>query len=214
MPSIWNSRSARCALGTRSAKLAADGAWTITGDPTEAALLVAGMKAQIDPSTERECAPRLHELAFESRRKRMSTVHQIEGQQIAFVKGAPKEVLALCKAIRIHGVDYEGIKMDWVEGKTLKAFVDHRVRDTEALLYVAAEFRKMAELLHRHGLAHGDLGRSLLTKNALADGRLARPLDEALDRTCSKRHLVSWSRNAGDKRFARLGAWLAAEAGA
>ena len=58
------------------------------------------------------------------------------------------------------------------------------------------------------------LGRSLLTKNALADGRLARPLDEALDRTCSKRHLVSWSRNAGDKRFARLGAWLAAEAGA
>lgn len=56
------------------------------------------------------------------------------------------------------------------------------------------------------------LGRSLLVRNALADGRLIRPLDARHDRPCSKRHLVSWPRNAGDKRFARLGEWLATEA--
>jgi len=108
--------------------------WSVLGDPTEAALLVAGMKAQIDPSTERECAPRLHELAFESRRKRMSTVHQIEGQQIAFVKGAPKEVLALCKAIRIHG---QCVPLDDAARQQIIAANDGYARDGLRVLAIA-----------------------------------------------------------------------------
>jgi len=51
--------------------------------------------------------PRVGELPFDSRRKRMSTIHQ-QGDtpyatSIAYVKGAPKEVLALCTGILLHG---------------------------------------------------------------------------------------------------------------
>ncbi len=74
--------------------------WTILGDPTEAALLVAAGKGGIDLETENSERPRIRELPFESRRKRMSTIHQIGRQRVALVKGAPKEVLALCTAIR------------------------------------------------------------------------------------------------------------------
>ena len=49
--------------------------WSILGDPTEAALLVAAKKAQIDRDREEQILPRLRELPFESQRKRMSTLH-------------------------------------------------------------------------------------------------------------------------------------------
>jgi magnesium-transporting ATPase (P-type) len=81
--------------------------WTILGDPTEAALRVAASKAGIDLETEAVQMPRLRELPFETRRKRMSTIHQPchtpHATPIAFVKGAPKEVLALCTHILCHG---------------------------------------------------------------------------------------------------------------
>jgi magnesium-transporting ATPase (P-type) len=47
--------------------------------------------------------PRVHELPFDARRKRMSTIHRRDGKEIAFVKGSPKEVLQLCTQIEVHG---------------------------------------------------------------------------------------------------------------
>lgn len=75
--------------------------YTVLGDPTEACLGVAAQKAQIDPEVMNRDYPRIMELPFDSRRKRMTTVHQLrehfEGSsRIAFVKGAPKEVMELC----------------------------------------------------------------------------------------------------------------------
>jgi magnesium-transporting ATPase (P-type) len=79
--------------------------WSIIGDPTEAALRVAAVKAGIDLVTEEQAQPRLRELPFESRRKRMSTVHRVSGARRVYCKGAPKEVLALCSRILIGGQD-------------------------------------------------------------------------------------------------------------
>lgn len=79
--------------------------WTVLGDPTEAALLVAALKGGLDLEAEAKTYPRLRELPFESHRKRMSTIHQIpipkshEQNRIAYVKGAPKEVLGLCTRV-------------------------------------------------------------------------------------------------------------------
>lgn len=82
--------------------------YTVLGDPTEACLGVVAEKAGIDVKRQIELTPRLRELPFESRRKRMTTIHQletaVEGTRfIAYVKGAPKEVMKLCDTIRIDG---------------------------------------------------------------------------------------------------------------
>jgi Ca2+-transporting ATPase len=83
--------------------------WTVLGDPTEAALKVAARKAGLDLEAEERRTPRLREIPFESRRKRMSTIHQIADHpsstthRLAYVKGACKEVLDLCTRIRLDG---------------------------------------------------------------------------------------------------------------
>jgi P-type Ca2+ transporter type 2C len=82
--------------------------YTVLGDPTEACLGVAAAKAGIDIKRQAELTPRLRELPFESRRKRMATIHHLEkpiegAQRIAYVKGAPKEVMELSQSIRING---------------------------------------------------------------------------------------------------------------
>ena len=47
-------------------------------------------------------------MPFESRRKRMTTIHQLEkpiegASRIAYIKGAPKEVMKLSEFIRVNG---------------------------------------------------------------------------------------------------------------
>lgn len=72
-----------------------DQPWQVMGDPTEAALLVAARKAEI---TEEMLVryPRLAELPFDSIRKRMTTIRQMEAGPVACVKGALNEVLPRC----------------------------------------------------------------------------------------------------------------------
>ena len=67
--------------------------WSVLGDPTEAALLVAAQKEQINLDLENKKTPRIHEFPFDSRRKMMSTIHLIENRKKIFLKGAPKTVL-------------------------------------------------------------------------------------------------------------------------
>lgn len=82
--------------------------YTVLGDPTEACLGVVAKKAGIDIDEQAMVTPRLRELPFDSRRKRMSTIHQLETpidgcNRVAYIKGAPKEVLELCTKIYRNG---------------------------------------------------------------------------------------------------------------
>jgi Ca2+-transporting ATPase len=78
--------------------------WRIMGDPTEGALRVLAQKGGLDMDMEERKAPRLRELPFDSRRKRMSTVHRGgESRVVIHAKGAPGEVLGLCTRILIRG---------------------------------------------------------------------------------------------------------------
>jgi Ca2+-transporting ATPase len=72
------------------------GEWRAVGDPTEAALLVAARKAGLKERT----GDALHELPFDSARKRMTRVIADAGARVAHVKGAPELLLPRCAAIR------------------------------------------------------------------------------------------------------------------
>ena len=58
------------------------------GDPTEVALVMLGEKFGVDEEAYRAQHPRLGELAFDSDRKLMSTLHDIDGIPTLFTKGA------------------------------------------------------------------------------------------------------------------------------
>ncbi len=75
------------------------GRWTVEGDPTEGALLVAGRKAGIRAGALGARLPRVGEVPFSSERKLMSTIHRdLEGEErlVVFTKGAPEVVLSRC----------------------------------------------------------------------------------------------------------------------
>ena len=75
----------------------------VIGDPTEGSLLVAAQKAHFDLQGELIARPKIHELPFDSVRKRMSVAHVDGDGQKAYVKGAPAETIALCTRIRQNG---------------------------------------------------------------------------------------------------------------
>lgn len=75
------------------------------GDPTEIALLVAGLKGNIDKDIIGSKFVRLREIPFDSDRKRMSVIVKSKrGEMFLFSKGAPDSILPLCSRIDKNGV--------------------------------------------------------------------------------------------------------------
>jgi Ca2+-transporting ATPase len=75
------------------------GRWTVQGDPTEGALIVAARKAGLEKEALAQRFARLAEIPFSSERKLMSTIHsdaEHHERLLAFTKGAPDVLLARC----------------------------------------------------------------------------------------------------------------------
>jgi Ca2+-transporting ATPase len=74
-----------------------DRGWEHTGEPTEAAIVVAAYKAWLSPHPELQ---RISELSFNSERKRMTVVVRSGDQLVAHTKGAPEAILPRCSKLR------------------------------------------------------------------------------------------------------------------
>ncbi|MFC6463743.1 cation-translocating P-type ATPase [Marinilactibacillus sp. GCM10026970] len=74
-----------------------------SGDPTEIALIDYSNKQDLPFSNLRASYPRKAELPFDSTRKLMSTLHDIDGEQLMLTKGGPDVVFNRCSHILING---------------------------------------------------------------------------------------------------------------
>ena len=81
-------------------KISNDG--TLTGDPTETALVDMAFKLDFDPSIYDQM-PRIDEIPFDSDRKLMTTVNEINGKYVVYTKGGVDELLNRCNSYLLNG---------------------------------------------------------------------------------------------------------------
>ena len=74
-----------------------------TGDPTEVGLINFAKNNSIDFKKIRDEYRRKGEIPFDSDRKIMSTVNEVDGKTIMFSKGAPDIILSRCKYALVNG---------------------------------------------------------------------------------------------------------------
>ena len=72
----------------------AETGFAVEGDPTEAALLVSARKAGVE--RDQEFFRRVDTLPFESAYQYMATLHEVNGGQVIFVKGAVERIVERC----------------------------------------------------------------------------------------------------------------------
>jgi len=132
--------------------------WRILGDPTEGALVVAAAKSGYSRDEASRALPRIDEIPFDSERKRMSTIHHVDGDAlgaafsglrlsplsmplIAFVKGAPDVILELCTR-QIEG----GQTIDLTDAQRGAILEQNHSMASGALRVLAVACRPLAQL--------------------------------------------------------------------
>jgi len=90
--------------------------WFVHGDPMEGALLVAGLKADLDIDTEIKKYPRTDLIPFESEHRFKATLHHSHrSEAFIFVKGAPEQILQMCTSQRTLDGDISLDEAYWLE---------------------------------------------------------------------------------------------------
>jgi magnesium-transporting ATPase (P-type) len=145
-----------------------DGQWLVQGDPTDGALLAFAMKAGLQERACKEQYPRLDIIPFESEHKFMATLHQpANGTNIAYLKGAPERVLAMCGAERHADGDKKIDLRFWNET------IEHVAQLGQRTLAIAS-----AEFPGQEQIRHEDVGSGLTLLGLF--GLIDPPRDEAI----------------------------------
>lgn len=117
------------------AELAEDG--KAKGEPTECALVEFAATNKFYKYNLKKEYPRIGEAPFDSMRKMMSTVHEYDGKIIQFTKGAPDEVLKLCKYILKNGA-----KIELTEGLKKEVLASNKAMADKALRVLAGAYKE------------------------------------------------------------------------
>jgi Ca2+-transporting ATPase len=116
-------------------KISKDG--SLTGDPTETALVDMAFKLDFDPSIY-DRTPRLNEVPFDSDRKLMTTVNEQNGKYIVYTKGGVDELLKNCRAYLLKGE----IKQD-LENYAITIREHNETMAKEALRVLACAYKEI-----------------------------------------------------------------------
>lgn len=115
--------------------------WSIEGDPTEGALLVTAAKANIWRTDLEKNQRRIHEIPFESERRRMSVIYEKnDGTTVMYVKGAPDTILELCSFY--YDEDHEKPLTDDLVSVISQA---NEEMTSDALRVLALAYRRLAK---------------------------------------------------------------------
>lgn len=72
--------------------------WVVEGDPMEGALVTLAARAGLDVEQLRQDWRRLDEVPFDAVHRYMATLHRpVDAPAVVFVKGAPEQILAMCR---------------------------------------------------------------------------------------------------------------------
>jgi Ca2+-transporting ATPase len=125
---------------------------TVTGEPTEAALVAYAHKCGLKKYELEAATPRVAEAPFDSLRKMMSTVHKTEKGFVQYTKGAPDEVLKNCT----HMVKEGGVRI-MTESDRLEILRRNKEMADQALRVLLAAYREYDEIpddISPEGLEH------------------------------------------------------------
>ena len=111
-----------------------EGAWSIKGDPTEGAIVVAAAKAGLQKAALDAEHPRTHEIPFSSETKRMSTLHDGPAGSLACMKGAPEIVLQACTRRATAAGDVE---LDEIARRSILDLAEQQAGEALRMLAVA-----------------------------------------------------------------------------
>jgi P-type Ca2+ transporter type 2C len=154
-----------------------DGRWTVQGDPTEGALIVAARKAGLRDAALDSRFARLAEVPFSSERKLMSTVHsdaERQGCLRTFTKGAPDVLLSRCSH-ELIGQDTRPL----TAARRAEILKDNEALAGEALRTLGLAFRSLPEDAFQQEKAHGRIEQDLVFLGLV--GMIDPPRDEAKD---------------------------------
>lgn len=111
---------------------------SVTGEPTEAALVAYGLSLGLNKNEMKESSPRIGEAPFDSMRKMMSTVHSSGEKFVQYTKGAPDVVLSRCTKC----LSENGAVIDMTDEIRAKISAQNKAMADKALRVLAAAYRE------------------------------------------------------------------------
>jgi calcium-translocating P-type ATPase len=114
--------------------------WNIIGDPTDGASLVAALKYGLSIQSLLAQKPIVHIIPFDSKRKRMATIHKFDNRIVVYTKGAPRSILSTCKRIVVND------SIEDLTGERLLS-VEANIREfaSEGLRVIAVAYKELPE---------------------------------------------------------------------
>ncbi|MEM2110371.1 MAG: cation-transporting P-type ATPase [Candidatus Bathyarchaeia archaeon] len=114
--------------------------WNIIGDPTDGALLVAALKYGLNIQNMLAQEPIIRIMPFDSKSKKMATIHKAGDKIFVYTKGAPRSIISICNRV------YVGDETEDLTQENLFS-VERKIREfaDEGLRVIAVAYKELTK---------------------------------------------------------------------